>query len=180
MNLRKWEDTGNWKRKYWGNERILEIGRGSTEEMRGYWKLKEEVLRKWEDTENWKRKYWGNERILEIERGSTEEMRGYWKLKEEILNRTTWRGGCGRGYEIVVGQTTGGMSALWIENTYIVGATLYRIPGNTLRSWTHSESTGSNGSVTAWRYYFRKHSVHDNLATEVTKISTSCRREHFT
>lgn len=98
-------------------------------------------------------------------------------MKEEVLDRSMWRTRCERGYGLVVGQTTEGMSALSTRNTYIVGGTLYRIPGNTLHPWKYSEVTGNNGRVTAGRYYFRKHSVPDNLATEVTNISTICRRE---
>jgi len=37
------------------------------------------------------------------------EKRGYWKLKEEALDRTVWRTGFGRGYEIGVRQSGGGM-----------------------------------------------------------------------
>jgi len=34
------------------------------------------------------------------------EMKEYWKLKEEALNHTLWRTRFGRGYGIVIRQTT--------------------------------------------------------------------------
>jgi hypothetical protein len=40
---------------------------------------------------------------------NVKEKRGYWKLKEEALDRTVWRIGFGRVYEIGVRQRGGGI-----------------------------------------------------------------------
>ena len=42
--------------------------------------------------------------------GDVKEKRGYWKLKEEALDHTLWRTGFGKGYEIGVRQSRGGMA----------------------------------------------------------------------
>jgi hypothetical protein len=43
----------------------------------------------------------------------------YWRLKEEVLDRNVWRTRCGRGYGLVVRQTTKYLKlrilCFWIE-----------------------------------------------------------------